>query len=346
MTSTSRSSKSPGARPTIIDVARVAGVSKSLVSLVLQGDSSVSAVRRKAVQDAIDELNYRPSHFARGLASSSTRSVGVLITDYRNLSFTSVLAGLREVLDEAGYRIIISDLHQSPHNNDDPVATFSSMHVDALVMFAEPRNLKTSGLPFPVEVIGEWEKGVSGSDIIFSDDAVGTSLVLEHLSSLGHTAIVHLSGRGGIARNRRIAYETQMGERGLTPLVFGIDEPTDEIGGYRATRELLESGATFTAIYAANDTIAAGAISALRERGLEVPRDVSIVGYDNSPMAADFMFKLTSVDDMGLAIGHRAAERILERLAATPGSAAGKPAKILLEPNLVVRQSTLPLKRK
>lgn len=346
MSTLDRSTKPSGSRPTIIDVARIAGVSKSLVSLVLKGDASVSPARRRAVLDAIDTLNYRPSHFARALASSSTKSVGVLITDYRNLSFTNVLAGLREVLDEAGYRIIISDLHQSTNSSDDPVATFSSMHVDALVMFAEPKNLETAGLPFPIEVIGEWEKGVTGSDIIFSDDALGTSLVLDHVISLGHKEIVHLSGLGGIARNRRKAYESQMVERGLRPIVFGIDEPTDEIGGYRATRQLLDSAEKFTAIYAANDTIAAGAISALRERGLEVPRDISIVGYDNSPMAADYMFKLTSVDDMGVAIGHRAAERILERLTATPGSAASKPKKILLEPSLIVRQSTLPLKKR
>lgn len=327
-------------RPTIYDVARVAGVSKSLVSLVIKGDSSVSAQRREAVSKAIDELGYKPSRFAQQLASTNTRTIGVLITDYRNLSYVNVLNGLREIFDDAGYQVTISDLHHSPTFSTDPVDAFTSMHVDALVFIAEPAGLRTSGISVPTVMIGERESLVPGSDVVFSDDAEGTRLVIEHLLTLGHREIVHLSGLGGIAMNRRRAYTTEMEQRGLTPSVFGINQPTTEVGGYNGAKELLASGRPFTAIFAANDYMAAGAISALREVGLEIPRDISLVGYDNAPIAAEYMLKLTTVDDMGVQVGHNAAQRILELLNTPTRSTRVKPTKILLTPHLVTRDST------
>ena len=108
----------------------------------------------------------------------------------------------------------------------------------------------------------------------------------------------------------------------MAKLVFGLNQPTTEIGGYMGAKELIQSGKKFTAVFAANDYMAAGAISALAEAGLRVPDDVSVAGYDNAPIAAEYMLKITTVDDMGIAIGRNAALRILERLGATTGSAA------------------------
>ena len=333
--STTRSS-----RPTIYDVARLAGVSKSLVSLVIKGESSVSDVRRKAVMEAITALDYKPSHFAQQLARQTSRSIGVIITDYNNLSYITVLNGLREIFDEAGYQVIISDLHRSPHFAGDPVDAFTSMHVDALVFIAEPGGLRTRGITVPTVMIGERETTVPRADVVFSDDAAGTHAVIDHLTGLGHTAIAHLTGVGGIASNRRKAYVAEMTDRGLDPVVCGADQPTTEVGGYNGAHELVRSGAQFTALYAANDYMAAGAISALAEHGLTVPGDVSVVGYDNTPISADYMLKLTTVDDMGSVIGRNAALRILERLNDPASTASATPRKILLQPNLIVRNST------
>jgi DNA-binding LacI/PurR family transcriptional regulator len=327
-------------RPTIYDVARLAGVSKSLVSLVIKGESSVSDARRKAVLDAIAELDYKPSHFAQQLARQSTRSIGVLITDYKNLSYINVLKGLREIFDDAGYQVIISDLHRSPNFSEDPVDAFTSMHVDAIVFIAEPGGLRVRGISVPTVMIGDRERTVPGADIVFSDDAEGTNLVLNHLTQLGHCNIAHLTGVGGIASNRRKAYVSNMIDRGLEHHVFGANQPTTEIGGYMGAKEMLQSGTEFTAIYAANDYMAAGAISALAEAGKQVPGDISVVGYDNTPISAEYMLKLTTVDDMGGVIGRNAAMRILERLGAKAGSTASTPRKILLQPNLVIRSST------
>ena len=322
--------------PTIYDVAKAAGVSKSLVSLVLRGESNVSEARREAVQKAIDELGYRPSRFAQQLASSASRSIGVVITDYKNLSYIGFLKGLREIFDDAGYQVIISDMHRSQNFADDPIDAFASMKVDALVIAAEVSGLRTHKLDIPVVMIGQRETILQNSDMVFNDDFEGTRLVIQHLIENGHKKIAHLTGVGGIAANRRKAFSKIMKDAILDDMIFGNGQPTTEIGGYMGTMELLKSGRKFTAIYAANDYMAAGAWSALRENGLNVPDDVSLVGYDNAPIASDFLLKLTTVDEQGIPVGRQTASLLLERIGS---KGMYKPKSILIKPTLVPRTS-------
>jgi DNA-binding LacI/PurR family transcriptional regulator len=321
---------------TIYDVASAAGVSKSLVSLVLRGGANVSEARKAAVQKAIEELGYRPSRFAQQLASSTTRSIGVVITDYKNLSYIGFLKGLREIFDDAGYQVIISDLHRSQNFADDPVDAFASMKVDGLVIATEVTGLRTHNLDIPVVMIGQRESVVPNSDMVFNDDYEGTRLAIEHLISFGHKKIAHLTGVGGIATNRRKAFSKIMKDAILDDLVFGNGQPTTEIGGYMGAMELLKSGKKFTAIFAANDYMAAGAWSALRENGLNVPEDVSLVGYDNAPISSDFLLKLTTVDEQGIPVGRQTASLLLERIGS---NGTYKPKSILIKPTLVPRTS-------
>ena len=323
-------------KPTIYDVADAAGVSKSLVSLVLQNDPSVSEPRRAAVLNAIEELNYRPSRLAQNLAAGRTRTIGVIVAEYDNLSYINALAGMREVFDAANYQVIINDLHRGG-GLDDPVDAFNAMHVEALVFIAEPAGLKTDAMTVPAVMIGERESHIEGADTIFSDDDAGSKLALEHLWSLGHREIVHLTGTGGIAGNRDRAYQTFMKSHGATPHTFGQGQPTTAEGGYRGAKELLQAKIPFTAVYAANDSMAAGASSAFAEAHIYIPADISMVGYDNSPLSSEYMLKLTTVDDRGFDVGRLAAERILDVLSS---ESAVKPVNRLLAPKLVVRQSS------
>jgi DNA-binding LacI/PurR family transcriptional regulator len=329
--------------PTIYDVAAKAGVSKSLVSLVLRGETSVSEARRDAVLKAIDELGYRPSRFAQQLASSRSRSIGVVITDYKNLSFLGLLKGLREVFDDAGYQVIVSDLHRSPNFTDNPVDAFVSMKVDGIVMVSEVAGLRMQKVNVPIVTIGMRESLIPGSDMVFNDDFEGSKLAIEHLVSLGHTEIAHLTGVGGIAGNRRKAFLEVMSSITKEPMVFGAGEPTTEIGGYMGAMELLKAGKKFTAIFAANDYMAAGAWAALREKKIRVPEDVSIIGYDNSPIASEFMLKLTTIDEQGIPVGRQTASLLLERIG---HKGAAKPKKILIKPTLIERTSTAAPRKK
>lgn len=343
MTDLSQSPQGPIKPPTIYDVAAKAGVSKSLVSLVLRGETSVSESRRDAVLRAIDELGYRPSRFAQQLASGRSRSIGVIITDYKNLSFLGLLKGLREVFDDAGYQVIVSDLHRSPNFTDNPVDAFVSMKVDGIVIVSEVAGLRMQKVNVPIVTIGMRESLIPGSDMVFNDDFEGSKLAIEHLITLGHSEIAHLTGVGGIAGNRRKAFLEVMSPITKEPMVFGSGEPTTEIGGYMGAMELLKSGKKFTAIFAANDYMAAGAWAALREKKIRVPEDVSIIGYDNSPIASEFMLKLTTIDEQGIPVGRQTASLLLERIG-HKGSA--KPKKILIKPTLIERTSTAAPKNK
>jgi DNA-binding LacI/PurR family transcriptional regulator len=277
------------------------------------------------------------------LASTKTKTIGVVITDYTNLSFVGVLKGLREIFDEAGYQVIVSDLHRSPHFIDDPLDAFASMKVDGLVLVAEVDGLRTKNINVPTVTVGERETMLLNSDRVFNDDFEGARMAIEYLWSIGHEKIAHLTGAGGIAKNRRNAYIKLMKSKKQRPLSFGVGQPTTEIGGYRGAKELLASGEKVTAIFAANDYMAAGAAAALHEKNIRVPQDISIIGYDNAPIASEFMLKLSTIDEQGEPVGRQAAAILLDRI---NGNDIGRAAKtILIIPSLVVRESTAPLKQ-
>lgn len=326
-------------RPTIYDVAERAGVSKSLVSLVLRGAPHVSAGRRQAVLSAIDELGYRPSRAASALASQRTRSVGVLIDDFRNPWFVELLTGLRSVLDPAGYTVSVADFQLEAASGRNPVDGFLAQHADALVLAAEPDPSLLRDVGAPVVVAGVRELGpgtLPDADVVAGDDECGGELATRHLLGLGRERIGHLSGRGGPAAHRRRGYEKAMREAGLAPLVTGAAGGTTEQDGYAAALALLAERPDVSAIVAANDVMAVGALAALRERGLAVPAEVAVVGYDNSPLAAYRYLDLTTVDPHSREIGAEAARTLLTRLE-NPDAPR---RRALLEPSLVIRAST------
>lgn len=323
-------------RPTIYDVAREAGVSKSLVSLVLKNDPRVSESRRLAVQNAIAQLDYSPSKAAALLAGVSSKSIGVVIDDYSNLWFVGILAGIRKVFDAAGYQITVSDLHRTGAGSSDPIDTFQALHVDGIVIATEPDSLRNRQYDFPAVLVGDRMRDIPTIDQVTSDDTLGGYLATKHLISLGHTTIGHITGIGGTAAKRLVGYQKAMHEAHLKPLVVGIGKTTDERAGYEGIAELLEVNAKMTAVFAANDYMAAGCFAFLRSNGLQVPGDISIVGHDNSPAASEFNLNLTTVAYDDDAIGTKAAERLLARIQ----NPDRKPYQVIIEPSLVIRGST------
>jgi DNA-binding LacI/PurR family transcriptional regulator len=328
--------------PTIYDVAARAGVSKSLVSLVLRGAQGVSEKRRIAVLNAISELGYRPSAAATALAGNRTHTIGVLIDDYTNMWFVNMIRGMDDALSGRRYSVVVADVHLNAHLGQSPVAAFISMRVDGLVLATEPDaemvELLTTGgrLLVPTVVAGGRAAHLPGADIVAVDEPAGARLAVAHLIGHSHTFIGHLTGRGGSAINRRRGYEEAMTHAGLTPVVLGEDRDTTEDAGYRSTHELLNRHPAISAIFAANDSMAAGALAALRERGLRTPADVSVVGFDNSPLASSRLVDITTIDDRGLEVGARTAQSLLNKMA-DPGRAA---LTQLVEPSFVSRSST------
>lgn len=325
-----------GKRPNIYDVASAAGVSKSLVSLVLRGAPGVSPARRAAVEEAIERLNYRPSRAAATLAGNRSRTIGVVLDDYRNLWFVDLLAGLHDRLAPLGFRVAVADPLFNAHLDRTPVDGLLSMRVDGVVIATEPTEEMFAAVDVPAVVAGNRDMVVPGADIVANDDVMGGRLATEHLIGLGHREIGHLTGAGGAARLRAQGFDAVMRGSGLRPHVAQGQGLTMESDGYEAALRLLEENPSLTAIFAANDTMALGAAGAARDKGRRIPEDLSLIGYDNSPLASANLLRLTTIDGRNGQVGDGAAEALLQRMKdpATPVHTK------LVEPELVIRAST------
>lgn len=325
-------------RPTIYDVANHAGVSPSLVSLVLQNPVRVSEKRREAVQAAISELGYRPSRAATTLASSRTKSVGLVIDDYRNLWFVDLLRGMESALTADGYRVMLADSRPGENRITDAVEGLLAMHIDGLVIAAEPSPSMLAGTGVPTVVAG-WRNGMpAGADLITNDDDGGGAMAADHLLGLGHARIGHLSGVGGAAAHRRAGFAGRLQEAGADVRIAGESGGTSEEDGYASACWLLDRHPDTTAIFAANDTMALGAFGAIKARGLAVPSEISVIGYDNSTLAKSRYLELTSVDNRSDLVGVDVARALLARIE----NGALEPQRTLIEPALVVRGTTGP----
>jgi DNA-binding LacI/PurR family transcriptional regulator len=337
MSQNGRVTQEIGRRPNIYDVASEAGVSKSLVSLVLRGAPGVSPTRRAAVEKAIERLNYRPSRAAATLAGNSSRTIGVVLDDYRNLWFVGLLAGLHEQLAPHGFRVAVADPSFNAHLDRTPVDGFMSLRVDGIVIATEPSEEMFSAVDVPVVIAGNRDLIVPGADIVANDDLAGGRLATEHLIGLGHRNIGHLTGSGGAASLRAQGYEESMRAHGLHPCTArGNQGLTTELDGYEASLKLLDEHPSLTAIFAANDTMGLGAAGAAQDRGRRIPEDLSVIGYDNSPLASAQLLRLTTIDGRNEEVGAAAAKALLDRMKDPTAPVRTE----LVPPELVARSST------
>lgn len=329
----------PMRQPTIRDVADRAGVSKSLVSLVLRGSEQVRPEKREAVLRAVRELGYRPNAAARSLSEQRTRTVGVLLNDLRNPWFVDLLDGLNSLLHDNGLHMLLADARLNRRTGQDPAGPLLDLRVDGLVVVGtlpDPAALAEAAERLPVVVAGAREPAPAGVDVVANDDERGARLVTEHLIGLGHRRIAHIAGYGAVGELRRRSFETVMREHGLADGALVESGDMTEEGGYRATVRLLSGARRPTAVFAVNDICAIGALSAAEESGLRVPHDLSVVGYDNTSIARLRHVWLTTVDNAGYEVGRRAARCLLDRFAGTGGAGGVR----LAAPALEIRGTT------
>ena len=332
----------PDRPATIRTVAGRAGVSKSLVSLVLRGSPNVSEARRRAVQDAITELGYRPNLIARTLSERRTNMVGVLLNDLRNPWFVDCLEGLTQVLHAQGLRTLLADGRLDRRTDESLLRAFLELRVDGLVLLgtmpSSPVIVETTA-GIPTVVAASRDIALPQVDVVANDDRYGTELAVSHLLELGHTRIAHLAGAfGAVAEIRRRSYLQVMDSRGLVDRqLVELCDGTEE-GGYRAAIRLLNLADRPSAIFAVNDIACIGAMSAAGELGLRIPQDVSMVGYDNTSLAQIRHVWLTSVDNASPEVGRRAGEALLRRMTEPRAEATEE----LVRPSLQIRGSTRP----
>jgi len=330
-------------RPTMEDVAAKAGVSRALVSLVMRNSPKVSEHRRVAVLAAAEELGYQPHVMARALASRTSTVLAVMVSDLRNAFFAEVVEGLDAAAKAAGFDLILNTGGRSPAGERAALRSLLSFRPAGLVLLSPvvPASaIEEAAAQCPIVLVSRTSRA-STVDTVNDDGEAGAALAVDHLVELGHRRIAHLDGGGAAtAGARRKGYQQAMRKHGLEPLVVR-SEHTDH-AGEKAVHELLttygRSGLP-TALLSGNDFNAVGAISALEEAGLKVPEDVSIVGYDNTSLAALRHVSLTTVDQPRTEMGRLAIEALLERVRGE----RTEPVRHLLHPSLVVRSTTAAL---
>jgi DNA-binding LacI/PurR family transcriptional regulator len=336
----------PPHRPTIRDVAERAGVSKSLVSLVMRGEPLVRDDKRRRVQQAAAELGYRTNWAARSLSAVRSGTVGVLAADLRNPWSMDIVEAVGEVLKEAGLATLLtsavlpSSAAGQPQLDVGVIGALRDLRVDGLLVVGSvPDRARLAEVvgDQPGVVVGARAEGLTRADVVRSDDAAGMELVVDHLIERGHRRIAHLGGTGGaVAEERAAGYRAAMTRHGLADEIVVQACDFSEHGGYAAAAALLDGSRPVTALAAVNDLAAVGAMSAAADAGLDLPAGLAVTGYDDTFLAELRQISLTSVNPDSAGMGALAARRLLERIA-TPNRPG---VEHLVAPRLVIRASS------
>ena len=326
----------------IKDVAHAAGVSPTTVSHVLTGHRPVNEVTAARVRRVVNAMGYVPGSLARSLQAGSTSVIGLLVPDISNGFFADLAKGVEEAAHANGYSVILCNTNFDKDREDHYLDLIRSRFIDAMVYAAgsAPSSKRLESLVgnFPIALVDENVTGLGPALSVAADHREGGRLVGAHLSELGHRRALLLTGPADLPSSReRVAgfLETFAGD------VFEMVGDFREASGRHLIEESLEGGKReYTAVFAGNDLMAIGAMVALRSRGIEIPRDVSVVGFDDIPVAALTCPSLTTVRQPAYDVGWTATTRLLTSVAAGDLPPA---ARHLLPVELSVRDSTGPV---
>jgi LacI family transcriptional regulator len=338
-------------RPTIADVARAARVSKSTVSRVLNGRTNyMREETRQRVLQAMDALDYRPSAVARSLVSKRTQTVGLLISDVGNPFYPEVIRGVEDVALKAGYDVFLCNTSYDLERGMAFVHSLADKQVDGAMLMSSSMSdelvLEFAQYQIPVVVL-DWQlgavEGVIGT--IAVDFENGIRATADHLVDLGHRRIAHVSGPTDLrtACTRRDIFLAALTRRGIDPAAIVVVEGNFRIdGGRQAMAELASLPQPPTAVFAGNDLMALGIVWEARKRGLEVPRDLSVVGLDDILLAQQSVPSLTTVALPRYEIGNLAMRMLLDLVPVAHESRSTPVCRDVVSTQLQIRQSTAP----
>ena len=311
--------KNRNRRPTIIDVAEKAGLSKSTVARVLAGSANISETARERVLKAVEATGYERNHLAVGMRSGRSGMLGLVIPDITNPFWAEVARGAQDRAAASGASLLVFSSDWDHDKEANHLKTLRRARVDGAIINPVADSfddLDRFGLPFVL--IGSSAERFPDSSSVGSDIAQAVRLGLDHLVSLGHTAPALIVGpRSRLARARflRVVHEHCLA-RDVDPAVLPVEESDYTVEGGRAAmaRLLAQPRVGHLAVFAANDLMALGAILAVRDAGLSCPDDVSILGFDGIPAGAFSWPGLTTIEKPGRQMGERALDCLSEEI--------------------------------
>lgn len=330
---------------TIYDIAKIVGVSTATVSRALNNKGYVSEDLKRKIWKVAEELNYVPNAHARSLMSKRSLMISLIIPDIVNPFFSLVARGVGDAAERYGYSLLICNTDGSRFTEKKYVQMYRERQVDGIIFVASEssgsylQDLVNDNIP--IVVADRYVEGIK-VDMFLNDNVGGAKEGVAHLIRLGHQRIATIRGpqttQTGIDRYR--GYKEALEDNGLMVLPEYVrDGDYKEISGYREAKKLLQLKEPPTAIFAANDLMALGALYAVEEAGLKVPQDMAVVGYDDIPIASAVRPKLTTVAQPKYELGQLAAERLFELLDEEDGSRS--PETVVLQPRLVIRESSV-----
>ena len=325
---------------TINDVAKEAGVSTATISRVLHNSTTVKPETRDLVLETIKRLNYNPNALARQMRTQKTQTVIVTVPDIGNLFFSGVIYGIEQAARDHGYRVMLVDMHDQTELEDYYFQAIQQRSIDGIISLsasAAKNVMEKVAKDYPVVIACEYLEKYNVPNVTI-DNIRAAETITEHLISLGHKKIAHISGSPSkpYFRNRLNGYLSALAQHGYNIDLELVKYGDSSIrGAYQSMKALLEQDPSITAVFAAGDILAYGAIKALQDSGLRVPDDCAVVGFDDLEMSSFLSPALTTIRQPRESLGITAFEMLYDLMNHTPL----KQMQIVLDYELVIRDS-------
>ncbi|WP_078412901.1 LacI family DNA-binding transcriptional regulator [Priestia abyssalis] len=326
---------------TIYDVAKKAGVSTATVSKIINNTGSISEKTKLKVQKVMDELQYQPSMIASALKGKSTYTIGLLIPDLSNPIFAGYAKYIEERGQELGFSVMMCNTDADPDKELKYISLLKQKQVDGIIVAARFKNIKLLRElikeKFPLALIAQ-DLPALPIDSVTVDDYLGGYQVTEYLLSLGHRNIGVVAEGDRSSQGRIKGYRQALIDAGVKTdgnLIVVCDQSTRECARINAGR-LLDLEKRPTAIFGCNDLLAIGVMQASQERGLTIPNDLSVIGFDNTELSEVVVPPLTTVQQPLRDIGHHVVDLLTQKIEGKSKTTH----RVVLLPDLVIRQST------
>lgn len=338
-------------RPTIKQVAKAAGVSTQTVSRVINDRPDVAQETRERILMTIDELGYQPSALARSLIQQRSYTLGVVTAGLKHIGPSRTLNGITSAAEEAGYALLLKELPR--FDAEDIVPIFQALlarHVDGIIWavpeVGENRNwVDQQSLDLKIPIVYLAMESKENISTVSIDNFLGGRIAMSHLLEQGYQHIGHISGPMDWweARQRMAAWQDALREAGFEARDdYWTEGNWSSASGFQAVEKLFRQYPDMDSIFVGNDQMALGVIQFACQKGLKIPQDLGIIGFDNIPESAFFYPSLTTVQQDQYSVGKVAVEQMIKVIESDrQGLGTIEPKAIMLAPTLVVRQSSL-----